>query len=222
MDWTALPPRRCFLEPIPEIFAAAEALDEAAGRHLAGDAAGARAAIRSANDPRIRDWVETVWSGLKPEIHRWREVTGAPPKLARDAVVHPRAPNSATKRAVIERDGHRCRFCGIPVIRAEIRKALHKAYPDALPWGKTNMTQHAGFQAMWVQYDHVLPHSRGGSSTESNVVVTCGPCNFGRGEFTLAHVALLDPRDLPPVSSDWDGLERLLPERRRILRARHE
>jgi 5-methylcytosine-specific restriction endonuclease McrA len=61
---------------------------------------------------------------------------------------------------------------------------------------------------MWAQYDHILPHSRGGTSELSNMVVTCAPCNFGRMEFTLAEVGLADPRDRAPIRSSWDGLER--------------
>src|SRR5215216_3398976 len=35
---------------------------------------------------------------------------------------------------------------------------IRKAYPSALRWGDRNVDQHAGFQAMWLQYDHLLPH----------------------------------------------------------------
>jgi 5-methylcytosine-specific restriction endonuclease McrA len=79
-----------------------------------------------------------------------------------------------------------------------------------LPWGRTNMTQHAAFQAMWAQYDHVLPYARGGNSTLDNMIVTCAPCNFGRMNYILEEVGLADPRGREPIGSKWDGLERLL------------
>ncbi len=63
---------------------------------------------------------------------------------------------------------------------------------------------------MWLQNDHIIPHSRGGHTTLDNMVITCAPCNFGRMEYTLAEVGLADPRDRPPVISDWDGLEALV------------
>lgn len=119
-------------------------------------------------------------------------------------------PTSQQKRLLHIRDGFHCRFCGIPVIRAEVRRRAHELYPASVPWGKANHTQHAGFQALWAQYDHVVPHSHGGTNEINNLVVTCAGCNFGKMSFRLEELGLLDPRNFPPVSSQWDGLERLL------------
>ncbi len=80
-----------------------------------------------------------------------------------------------------------------------------------IPWSaKSNKLQHAAFQAMWAQYDHILPRARGGNNELSNIVVTCAPCNYGRGNYTLEEVGLVDPRTREPNQSTWDGLERLL------------
>jgi 5-methylcytosine-specific restriction endonuclease McrA len=122
-------------------------------------------------------------------------------------------PTLETQRAVIERDGFHCRFCGLPVIRPAIRDSLRRAYPDALGWGSTNLSQHAAFQCLWLQFDHLLPNSRGGASTLENVVITCAPCNFGRMETTLAEARLVDPLSRPTPRKwggfgSWDGLER--------------
>jgi 5-methylcytosine-specific restriction endonuclease McrA len=119
-----------------------------------------------------------------------------------------RMPTSAEKRELLERDGFHCRFCGIPVIRPEVRRRIRKHYADALPWGRSNASQHAAFQAMWVQYDHVVPHSRGGGSDLDNLVIACAPCNFGRMEYALEEVGLIDPRERAPIRSAWSGLER--------------
>ena len=61
-------------------------------------------------------------------------------------------------------------------------------YPSAVRWGKANATRHAAFFCMWLQYDHVVPNSRGGETDEVNVVITCAACNFGRMERTLEEV----------------------------------
>lgn len=45
-------------------------------------------------------------------------------------------------------------------IRAEVRKKIGRAYQSALTWGRTNLSQHAAIQAMWAQYDHLVPHTR--------------------------------------------------------------
>lgn len=81
--------------------------------------------------------------------------------------------------------------------------------------------QHRGFQVMWLQYDHVVVHSRGGETSEENIVVTCPACNFGRDRYMMSEVGLRDPREYPRQPywngwQNWDGLERLLPERARF------
>jgi 5-methylcytosine-specific restriction endonuclease McrA len=106
------------------------------------------------------------------------------------------------------RDGYQCRFCGIPVVRKEVRQRIKRHYPEALGWGRRNAECHAAFQAMWAQYDHVIPHARGGTNELSNLVVTCAPCNYARMSYTCDEVGLADPRTLEPVISTWDGLER--------------
>jgi len=68
--------------------------------------------------------------------------------------------------------------------------------------------QHAAFQAMCVQYDHLLAHARGGANDLENMLITCAPCNYCRAEYTFAEVGLLDPLRRKPFSSTWDGLER--------------
>jgi 5-methylcytosine-specific restriction endonuclease McrA len=119
-------------------------------------------------------------------------------------------PDTQMKEELHRRDGYHCRFCGIPVIHADTRRFLHKIYPDAVPWGRTNATQHAAFQCMWLQYDHVVPHSAGGENALDNLVITCSACNFGKMEFLLEEIGLSDPRDFAPIQSQWDGLERVI------------
>ncbi len=201
--------RLCLCEPIPEIADAARYLDAALSAHLAGRRDLADSLIRLADMPVIREWTESLWGTASPYVQR-RVVADALPSLPDDQRVAVRMPTPAEERILHQRDGYYCRFCGIPVIRATVRKAIREAYPDALPWGRTNQSQHAGFQAMWATYDHVLPHARGGDNAAENVVVTCQPCNCARWHYTLAEVGLRDPRTREPIRSTWDGLERFL------------
>ncbi|WP_421839919.1 HNH endonuclease [Novosphingobium sp.] len=65
-----------------------------------------------------------------------------------------------------------------------------------------------------MQFDHVLPNSRGGSSDLDNMAITCAPCNFGRMEYTLEEARLSDPRlefrrDTWDGYGQWDGLRLL-------------
>jgi 5-methylcytosine-specific restriction endonuclease McrA len=117
---------------------------------------------------------------------------------------------AATKRLLLARDGFHCRFCGIPLVPGHVREKLRAAYPEALRWGSRNREKHAALQAMEINFDHVLPRSKGGSRQPDNLVIACAPCNCGRSELTLAQAGLLDPRLREPLQSDWNGLERLL------------
>ena len=194
--------RRCLREPIPEIADAARFLDAATSAHLRGLAKLAEELIRLADIPAIRDWTESIWA------HDSAFVRFKAPSLAIAERAKERMPTATEKQSIHARDVYHCRFCGIPVIRREIRVRVSKLYPQSLTWGSRNVEQHAAFQAMWAQYDHVIPHAKGGQNEIGNMVLTCAPCNFGRMSNSLEEVGLLDPRSRDPVRSPWDGLER--------------
>ncbi len=214
IDEGFLAPRRCLREPVSEIFQAAGLLDRAVDADLLGDQKSAAELIKAADKPAVRAWTESLWGSTTAnpdqwKYHRYRVVADAPPYLNKARRLPTRMPDLAGRRAVIERYGRNCVFCGIPLISKEVRAAIKERYPQSLTWG-TNLSQHAAFQCMWMQFDHLLPHSRGGDSSLSNMVVTCAPCNFGRMQWTLEEVGLLDPRTLPIQKASWDGLERFI------------
>ena len=196
----------CLREPIPEIHEAAYLLDCAISAHFSGNSDQAASLIKQANMPAIREWTESLWGPGGP-FSKPKTIPNSPPYIPKKQRMA-RMPSTADKHSLLIRDGYHCRFCGIPVIRAETRNRIKDAYPHALQWGSTNKAQHASFQAMWAQYDHLLPHARGGTSDLENMVITCAPCNYGRTDCTLEEVGLADPRLREPVSSPWDGLER--------------
>lgn len=199
--------RYCLRLPIPEIYDAARFLDAAVSAHTQGRRDLADELFRLANNKTVWDWTDSVWGKSSPHV-QYRQIPNAPPTLPKDQRVKVRMPTTEEKSRIHARDGFHCRFCGIPVIRREVRQKIAALYPDSVPWGNTNDTQHAGFQAMWAQYDHVLPHARGGNNDFENVVLTCAACNFGRMSYTLEEVGLYDPRQREPYRSSWDGLER--------------
>ena len=199
------PLRACFRDAIPEIAEAAALLDAAVTAHLLGNAAQAEALIRRADMPPVAAWVESILGKNSPYVVIHSSGT---PTLASEYRVAARMPNAQERCQLHARDGFHCRFCGIPVIRPEVRERIRRAYPQALRWGKRNAERHAAFFALWAQYDHLLPHAQGGGNELSNIVVTCAACNYGRGGYTLAEVGLAHPLERPPVRSAWDGLER--------------
>lgn len=56
----------------------------------------------------------------------------------------------------------------------------------------------------------MLPHAYGGTNDLDNLVVSCAACNSGKMSYRLEGLGLTDPRERPPIQSQWDGLERLL------------
>lgn len=208
--------RNYMREPVAEIFRAAHFLDRAASAHLLQDSNKARELLISADIPEVREWTESLWGkkACNPDqwqYHRFREVTDPPPKLVKDERVPIRMPNRKEREEILRHWGFNCAFCGIPLIRKEVRKVFSTLYPAEAYWrSNANADQHAAFQCMWLQFDHILPHSRGGGNDVENVVITCAPCNFGRGDATLAEYGLHDPRKRMPLRSSWDGLERLV------------
>lgn len=198
--------KRCFREPIKEIFDVARYLDAAASAHISGNTELAKQLLKLADNPKVWAWTESIWGAKSKYV-----------VINKNASLHVNAntkaknrmPNSEMKKALHKRDGYHCRFCGIPVIHADIRKIFNALYPDSVSWGKTNKTQHAGFQCLWLQYDHVVPHSAGGENSLDNLIITCSACNYGKANFSLEELGLFDPRDFEPVRSLWDGLERI-------------
>jgi hypothetical protein len=197
----------CLRQPIQAIFDAASYLDDAVTAHLAENFTLADKLIRLADIPAITEWTESLWGKGGPH-GRPLPVTNPAPWVPKEQRIKSRMPSKAVIAALLARDGFHCRFCGIPVVRRETQILIHKSYQAAMRWGINNADQHAGFQAMWLQYDHILPHARGGNNDLSNMVVTCAPCNNGRCSLTLEEVGLADPRLREPVRSPWDGLER--------------
>ncbi|MBX9728530.1 MAG: hypothetical protein K2X31_06455 [Sphingopyxis sp.] len=202
---SAKPLRRCFRQPISEIFHAATQLMQAVEAHLAGAREQCARLIADADKPEIAAWTDSLWGKQRPDIHRFRTLPDSPPAFAVTERPIPRMPNTAVQRSVIARDGYHCRFCGIPVIPRFVRAAMSKDYPEAR-WGTRNIDQHAALQCMWLQFDHCLPNKRGGDSSQANIIITCAPCNFARMDWTIAEAGLEDPRDRYPEPS-WSGFD---------------
>jgi hypothetical protein len=206
--------RHSIKDPIPAIFEAWKLISDAADAHIAGNFADAESMFRQADLPQVWHWLNPAWVKVHLNVNVWKPEgdTEWIAKTARDPVrlLRGETKSAAVRAAVLARDGYRCRYCGIPVVDADIRDIARALYPAAIPWHGTDPArQHAAFQCFWLQYDHVVPHSHGGPSTVDNVVITCALCNFGKDKYTLKQLGLSDPRLRPPEPCNWDGLERL-------------
>jgi 5-methylcytosine-specific restriction endonuclease McrA len=202
-----MPMRRCLLEPPPQVWRASEQLLEAVRLHNAGDRQGAAKFFRQADLSAIGDWFRRVVGSYDEGIHGPKPDVLDPPKISMNERKRPRMVSAADKRAILGRDGFHCRFCEMPVMLKDTIKTIAALYPKDAPWTDRAHEQHRFFQAANLQYDHILPHARGGESSVENMVVTCAVCNYGRMSNTLKESFLLDPRAFPVTRSQWDGLQ---------------
>lgn len=201
---------RSIKEPIPAIFDMCNSLSAAVDAHLAGDMVAAAKLFLAADCPMVWEWggPSSYYVSKNVRVKNPEGDICRLPSRNRSAADKPDPDMQAT---LLRRDGYRCRYCGIPVVSAGVRKHAHCLYPEAVRWKNGDYKgQHAGFQALWLQFDHVVPVSRGGSTTLDNLVVTCGLCNFGKWNYTLLQLDLEDPRLRAPEPITWDGLERFL------------
>jgi hypothetical protein len=204
--------RRCLLSPIPEFALAADLLSLAADALLAGDLVTCADRLREADLRPLRDFAYRVAGPLNPEIHRQTKNPSFEP-VPKEG--RPRMPGESATLVIFKRDGFRCRFCESRVIVKGTSRIFHHYLPDATRLGSTNETTHFGLSTLTASLDHLVPYSRGGNNDEENLVTACGPCQYGRNQFTLDEVELLNPLERPPILDHWDGLTRLRPLARR-------
>lgn len=183
---------------------------EAVTRHNAGRYEAAEGLFRAADRPEIGEWFTTVVGSFKVHIHGRLPVVLDPPVLPISERKKPRMPGAETKRAILARDGFHCRFCEMPVMHKGTILRIASAYPDSARWTDVAANQHRFFQAANLQYDHIVPHSRGGESSVENMVIACAVCNYGRMSYMLDEMNLLDPRAHATRQSAWDGLQGFL------------
>lgn len=200
----------CLHSPIPQLHEAAELLSEAADALLAGEFARARDLLRMADMPVVHAYASRIMGRIDKDLHRYRPAHGRADKPAPSKRVVQRKPSLAVERAIYQRDGYRCRFCGCRVVLGAARDAMRALVPEAIPWGRRSKDLHGAFFALTATLDHLVPHSWGGMNEADNLLTTCWPCNFGRNDALIEEMNLLDPRLRAPVLDGWDGLNRML------------
>jgi len=88
--------QRCFRDPIPEIYEAAEYLRRALDFHLLGKRNQASELISKANFPEIREWTESIWGAKSPYIN-FIPVSNSLPELKKNERVETRMPDKKLK-----------------------------------------------------------------------------------------------------------------------------
>ncbi len=94
---------------------------------------------------------------------------------------------SFSRRNIFERDKYTCQYCG--------KKPKNKK--TALKWMEENI----------LNLDHVIPRSRGGKTTWSNIVSACYGCNTKKGNKLLQEVGWKLKKQ--PIEPKWQPTVRL-------------
>ena len=202
--------RRSFLPRIPEFDEAATLLSQAADAYMSGDSPLCEKLLLAADLRPLRDFAYLVAGPINPVIHRQSK---NPSYILLPCSKFPRMPKAAETRLVYARDGYRCRFCEARVIVKEAKKVFEKAFPLAARKGNSNEENHFGLATLTASIDHLVPFRRCGTNDPndlSNLVTACGPCQYGRNQWTLEEVQIENPKKFPPIVDDWDGLTRLV------------
>lgn len=197
--------RNCFLEPPTELQSALDALLEAALTHAEQRFDDAATALIRADCETTRKWANTVNGPYNAEVHGPGPLVPkyTVPKSERDPL---RMPTSMMKAELISRDGWHCRLCEVKLLDRDTVDRVISVYPDQTRWHLPEKEKHSLLRSLQVQYDHIIPHSRGGRTDPSNLILTCAPCNYGRSWWSFEDCRLIDPRSRLPKRSDWNGM----------------
>lgn len=125
------------------------------------------------------------------------------PETSRDPTKSPKK----YQNAVFLRDGYRCRYCGSRLIAQDAIKSFASALDsEVFVKGRKASENHGIVHAAWPVADHIIPWNLGGRTTLDNLVSSCGPCNYGKYNWTIQQMGIQNPLSGDPISDDWDGL----------------
>jgi hypothetical protein len=202
-EGTAVPEVSCLVSPPPQLLASTVELAGVAARLEDDDVAGARAVLYSIDLAACeRYWSECGHAATAHHDPAAHSVRGGKRK--------PFRVSAKTYRMLGDRDGWRCRYCSIPVVHAKFLKIVRDALPTAdfppapLPMTGTAYPVRRVFK---MTPDHVVPRSAGGFDEVSNLVSSCGACNFAKSSCTLDELGLSDPCAREPILDGWNGLQ---------------
>jgi 5-methylcytosine-specific restriction endonuclease McrA len=116
-------------------------------------------------------------------------------------------PREAQKRRVYERDSFTCWFCQKRTIYTPVLMGLSARFSEEIPYRSANwrpVEDHILYWTCTASWDHRRPVARGGSSGDSdNIITTCYQCNDVRGDYLYTEIGWTPVR---PPPSDWLGL----------------
>ena len=89
-----------------------------------------------------------------------------------------------------------------------VLKAVRRSMRKSLAFSKKNILRRDNYTCQYCKdtvqpltVDHIMPKSRGGKTTWTNVVVACKPCNLGKGNLTAVEAGMKLLKN--PVKPDY-------------------
>ncbi len=194
----------CLVPALPYAAVAVGVFADAADAVPDGNLAAAKDLIRSLDDAAQRGHFN---SAIAEGERRDKSAPALMPAALAKGDRHPtRLPGITAQRVVFARDGWRCRWCDTPVIDREATRHMGVDLVGVFPDGNADSRRHGLTLCSSASLDHVVPHSHGGINDDANFVTACWPCQFGRSNYTIGQMAILDPRDRDPIlEQEWDG-----------------
>lgn len=164
--------------------------------------------LRTIKSDEMRAWFDE--HGQMSGWHRVKRLGIPAPRVSPQIFDTVRSP-ARYEKFVFERDFYTCRYCGLRLISKGTLTAFeHAVTASEFRTQGTNAQQHGVVHAFKIVADHVVPFKRGGRTSPHNLVSSCPACNYGKYNYTLEQLGINDPRDRPPVKSDWNGLTSLI------------
>jgi hypothetical protein len=197
-------PRNCLI-PYPAEFEDQIDYVQRAVQTASKDPGAARELIRQVDSESMKRWYVDValQSGVWRSLHLGVSTSEKPGLRKRKPIKQSRLV------AMFQRDNWRCQYCGIRIggnRKHFVEFAMDIDMPELIQ-GRTDETRHGLYSLLMASYDHITPHSRGGSDDDSTLVTACWCCQFGKYKFSLDEVGLQapSPAGIERIG-DWQGL----------------
>ena len=172
-----------------------------------GRVAEAREALKSVSNDAIREWgVEhgQISGGFRSRVLAKKSSGDAEHSSTGVPASGQRNPPTALRRAIFERDGYTCRYCGLRVIPREVLVAFGAVIGrELVGTGCANAAHHGAALVSRAEVDHVVPFWLGGKTAKDNLVTAFWACNYGKDRYTVAELGIRDPRERPPAPGAW-------------------
>ena len=153
----------------------------------------------------MRDWF--IEHGLPSGKHRARVLKKPKPVFLAKELRDPLRSPKRYEAEVFQRDGYRCRYCGIRLVSNKLLKALIKKLNiETFSRHSKDILTNGIIHIFYPVADHVTPWVLGGKTQPDNLVASCGPCNYGKFNFTIEQIGIENPFSREPKVDNWDGL----------------